>query len=59
MASSYYKPCKELDICNELIEKYWERRLKSGDGQVNVARAELALRKSLIRIEVAGKLQAK
>lgn len=36
-----------------------ERRLKSGDGQVNVARAELALRKSLIRIEVAGKLQAK
>ena len=36
-----------------------ERRLKSGDSQVNVARAELALRKSLIRIEVAGKLQAK
>ena len=24
MASAYYKPCKELDICNELIEKYWE-----------------------------------
>lgn len=23
MASRYYKPCKELDICNELIEKYW------------------------------------
>lgn len=20
----YYKPCKELDICNELIDKYWE-----------------------------------
>lgn len=20
MASAYYKPCKELDICNELIE---------------------------------------
>ena len=36
-----------------------ERRLKRGDSQVNVARAELALRKSLIRIEVAGKLQAK
>ena len=36
-----------------------ERRLKSGDSQVNVARAELALLKSLIRIEVAGKLQAK
>lgn len=24
MASSYYKPCKELDICEELIEKYWK-----------------------------------
>lgn len=23
MENSYYKPCKELDICNELIEKYW------------------------------------
>lgn len=23
MAESYYKPCKELDICNELIEKYF------------------------------------
>lgn len=23
MASKYYKPCKELDRCNELIEKYW------------------------------------
>jgi len=26
MASNYYKPCKELDICNELIEKYWESK---------------------------------
>ena len=26
MASVYYKPCKELDICNELIEKYWESK---------------------------------
>ena len=26
MASSYYKPCKELDVCNELIEKYWESK---------------------------------
>lgn len=26
MASEYYKPCKELDICNELIAKYWESR---------------------------------
>ena len=23
MASNYYKPCLELDICNELIEKYF------------------------------------
>ena len=26
MASSYYKPCRELDICNELIEKYFETK---------------------------------
>lgn len=26
MADAYYKPCKEFDICNELIEKYWENR---------------------------------
>lgn len=26
MASSYYKPCKELDQCNELIEKYWDTK---------------------------------
>ena len=25
MADAYYKPCKEFDICNELIEKYWEK----------------------------------
>lgn len=23
MSSHYYKPCKELALCNELIEKYW------------------------------------
>lgn len=23
MAESYYKPCKELDRCNELIDAYW------------------------------------
>lgn len=22
--SGYYKPCKEFDICNEIIRKYWE-----------------------------------
>ena len=32
-----------------------ERRLKSGDSAVNMARAELALRRSLIRIELAEK----
>ena len=24
MSEPYYKPCKELDICNELIEKYFQ-----------------------------------
>ena len=32
-----------------------ERRLKSSDRSVNMTRAELALRKSLIRLQVAGK----
>ena len=26
MASSYYKPCSELDKCGELIEKYFETK---------------------------------
>ena len=26
MASSYYKPCRELDICNELIDKYFKTK---------------------------------
>ena len=26
MASSYYKPCAELDRCEELIEKYFETK---------------------------------
>lgn len=26
MASEYYKPCKELEICEELIEKYWHSK---------------------------------
>lgn len=33
-----------------------ERRLKSTDENINMARADLALRKSLIRIELAGKM---
>ncbi len=32
-----------------------ERRLKSADANINMARAELALRKSLVRIELAEK----
>ena len=32
-----------------------ERRLKSTDDNINMARADLALRKSLIRIQLAGK----
>lgn len=32
-----------------------ERRLKGNEGEINVARAELALKKSLIRIELANK----
>lgn len=32
-----------------------ERRLKSSDANINMARADLALRKSLIRLELAGK----
>lgn len=26
MADNYYKPCKEFDICNELMAKYWESK---------------------------------
>lgn len=38
----------------EEARKRAERRLKSGDGNLDVARAEMALRKSLIRLELAG-----
>ena len=31
-----------------------ERRLKGSEGEINVARAELALRRALVRIQVAG-----
>lgn len=34
-----------------------ERRLKSADAELNEARAELALRRSLVRLELAGKNQ--
>lgn len=26
MGDNYYKPCAELDVCNELIEKYFETK---------------------------------
>ena len=26
MADEYYKPCKEFDVCNALIEQYWEAK---------------------------------
>lgn len=26
MSDQYYKPCTELDQCNELIKKYWDSR---------------------------------
>ncbi len=39
MKDSYYKPCRELDICNDLIEKYFNKQQykKCFDGQYNLA----------------------
>ena len=39
MASSYYKPCAELDICEELIEKYFNSKQyeKCFDGHLKLA----------------------
>ncbi len=39
MADSYYKPCRELDICNELIEKYFntQQYKKCFDGHLALA----------------------
>ena len=47
---------EEIDV-NRAIEarERAERRLKSSDATINIGRAELALRKSLIRIELAGR----
>ena len=45
----------EIDVERaENAKKRAEDRLRSGDENVSVARAELALRKALIRIEAAG-----
>lgn len=46
----------EIDVNRAMEAKARaERRLKSSDTNINMARADLALRKSLIRIELAGK----
>ena len=47
---------EEIDVnrANEAKARA-ERRISSGDANVNVARAELALRKSLVRIELGQK----
>lgn len=47
---------EEIDVNRAMEAKARaERRLKSTDTNINMARADLALRKSLIRIELAGK----
>lgn len=40
MAQSYYKPCREFDICNELIEKYFntQQYQKSFEGHLELAK---------------------
>ena len=39
MADSYYEPCAELDICNELIEKYFKTKQyeKCFEGHLDLA----------------------
>lgn len=45
---------EEIDVARAREAKLRaERRLSSGDAEVNVARAELALRRSLLRLEMA------
>lgn len=40
MASNYYKPCKELTLCEELINKYWfsEQFDKCFEGHLAIAK---------------------
>ena len=40
MANSYYKPCKEFDRCNELIEKYFltQNYKECFDGHLELAK---------------------
>ena len=39
MSEPYYKPCRELDICNELIEKYFntQQYVKCFEGHLALA----------------------
>lgn len=45
MPESYYKPCRELDICNELIEKYYNTQQyeKCFKGHMALAQQEYPL----------------
>lgn len=45
MKDNYYKPCAELDICNELIEKYFETKQygKCFEGHLELAKKEYPL----------------
>lgn len=45
MTESYYKPCAELDICKELIEKYFETKQygKCFEGHLELANKEYPL----------------
>ena len=56
MSEPYYKPCRELDICNELIEKYFNTQQyeKCFEGHLALAKqgyplAELSDRLLLLR----------
>lgn len=45
MVHSYYKPCRELDICNGLIEKYFHKQQyeKCFEGHLTLARQDYPL----------------
>lgn len=46
---------EEIDVKRaESAKERAEGRLRSGDGSINIARAELAFRKALVRIEAAS-----
>ena len=42
MPECYYKPCRELDICNELIEKYFNTQQYEKCFEVQSVSAELS-----------------